>query len=75
MKTSLVLSLSLLSILDASYASPLKPRDVFTLGNSNKLVGSSFGFPGDQAFDYVIVGGGAAGMYQCKASKDRVFMR
>ncbi|KAL9031276.1 MAG: hypothetical protein Q9196_000683 [Gyalolechia fulgens] len=35
----------------------------FTSGNSgNYLLGSHFGLPGDKTFDYVVVGGGTAGL-------------
>jgi choline dehydrogenase-like flavoprotein len=34
----------------------------FISSTQSTLLGSSFGVPGDQSFDYVIVGGGTAGL-------------
>lgn len=40
-----------------SFAAPTNPRLV-----ARTLLGSSFGVPGDATFDYVVVGGGNAGL-------------
>jgi choline dehydrogenase len=56
--------LALLSVLSLSQAGPVSTRGAKDRWNTNAnaLLGSSFGIPGNQTFDYVIVGGGTAGM-------------
>ena len=51
-------SLVLLFSLACARGAPLWSNDL----NGGSLVGSSFGVPGNQTFDYVIVGGGTAGL-------------
>lgn len=56
------LSLGLLiTQLGTSYAFPA-PHQVVPRSLPERLLGSSFGIPGDRTFDYVIVGGGTAGL-------------
>jgi hypothetical protein len=62
MKGQILSFLSLISLLVPSNASPIGAPDQEDNGKSDKLLGSSFGIPGNQTFDYVIVGGGTAGM-------------
>ena len=40
---------------------PLEPRELREL-QARRLLGSSFGLPGNNTFDYIIVGGGTAGL-------------
>lgn len=40
---------------------PLEPRQIREL-QARRLLGSSFGLPGNRTFDYVVVGGGTAGL-------------
>lgn len=51
----LILSLALSTLLAAA------PTGDFSAGD-NLLLGSRFGLPGDKIFDYVVVGGGTAGL-------------
>lgn len=66
MKGQLLHLLPLLSSLVPSHAGPVLARHGGSEGYGRtadaRLLGSSFGVPGNQSFDYVIVGGGTAGM-------------
>ncbi|KAL8722886.1 MAG: hypothetical protein Q9225_000719 [Loekoesia sp. 1 TL-2023] len=45
-----------------SSAAPTTTTDYLSGNNANYLLGSHFGTPGDKTFDYVVVGGGTAGL-------------
>lgn len=51
---------TLLTFLTQSYAAPA--ADYLSGADGNYLLGSHFGQPGDRTFDYVVVGGGTAGL-------------
>ena len=52
--------LALLALVSLTVASPF---GVFQQGTTTKLLGTSFGVPGqNESYDYVVVGGGTAGL-------------
>ena len=51
---------TLLTLLNQSCAAPT--ADYFSGVDGNYLLGSHFGLPGDKTFDYVVIGGGTAGL-------------
>ncbi|KAI9786522.1 MAG: hypothetical protein M1816_007904 [Peltula sp. TS41687] len=59
MRHSFPSSLSLLALaVSYAHSAPAGPQTV----NGGSVLGSSFGVPGNQTFDYVIIGGGTAGL-------------
>ena len=66
MKCQFLGLLPLLSLLVPSNAGPIRTRATGNTGTSDELLGTTFGIPGNQIFDYVIVGGGTAGILQYK---------
>ena len=64
MKSQLLGFASFIYLLASSNASPVSPRDDRGDEKRSTLLGTSFGIPGNQTFDYVIVGGGTAGILQ-----------
>ena len=51
---------TLLTLITQSCAAPA--ADYLSGADGNYLLGSHFGLPGDRTFDYVVVGGGTAGL-------------
>jgi choline dehydrogenase len=54
---SLIASLASLAL-----SAPAPASDYYSANDNNDLLGSHFGLPGNKTFDYVVVGGGTAGL-------------
>lgn len=52
---------SIFALASSSLSAPT-PTSESILADGNYLLGSHFGLPGNQTFDYVVVGGGTAGL-------------